>query len=105
MIEGEDVIKFELVQIVVVCNLYFYYCDVENIVNVVFDEIIDVLVGGNCVELCGFGVFFVKNCFLCFGCNLCIGDVVFVEEKWVLFFKIGKELCECFNFGQVDEDD
>lgn len=47
--------------------------------NVIFEEIVVVLVCGDCVELCGFGVFLVKYCFVCVGCNLCIGVYVLVD--------------------------
>ncbi len=53
MIEGEDVIKSELVQIVAARNPHLYHRDVENIVNAVLDEITDALAGGNRVELRG----------------------------------------------------
>lgn len=93
-------IWFELIQKFVDENLYFYQCDVECIVNFIFEEIIEVMVCGDWVELCGFGVFLVKQCDVCVGCNLCIGEFVVVEEKYVLFFKIGKFLRDCLN-GKV----
>ncbi len=105
MIEGEDVIKSELVQIVAARNPHLYHRDVENIVNAVLDEITDALAGGNRVELRGFGAFSVKNRPSRSGRNPRTGDAVFVEEKWVPFFKTGKELRERLNPGQADEDD
>jgi integration host factor subunit beta len=104
------VIKSELVQIVAARNPHLYHRDVENIVNAVLDEITDALSGGNRVELRGFGAFSVKNRPSRSGRNPRTGDSVFVEEKWVPFFKTGKELRERLNPGSdadvdIDEDD
>ena len=105
VIEGDDVIKSELVQIVAARNPHLYHRDVENIVNAVLDEITDALAAGNRVELRGFGAFSVKNRPSRSGRNPRTGDAVFVEEKWVPFFKTGKELRERLNPGQADQDD
>jgi len=94
------VIKSELVQIVAARNPHLYHRDVENIVNAVLDEITDALAGGNRVELRGFGAFSSRS-----GRNPRTGETVFVEEKWVPFFKTGKELRERLNPGMGDEDD
>jgi len=103
--EGAAVIKSELVQIVAARNPHLYHRDVENIVNAVLDEITDALAAGNRVELRGFGAFSVKNRPSRSGRNPRTGDSVFVEEKWVPFFKTGKELRERLNPGADDEDD
>ena len=71
----------------------------------VLDEITDALAAGNRVELRGFGAFSVKNRPSRSGRNPRTGDTVFVEEKWVPFFKTGKELRERLNPGQADEED
>ncbi|MCB1449689.1 MAG: HU family DNA-binding protein, partial [Nitratireductor sp.] len=49
------------------------------------------------VELRGFGAFSVKNRPARLGRNPRTGDKVEVEEKWVPFFKTGKELRERLN--------
>ncbi|WP_412050942.1 MULTISPECIES: integration host factor subunit beta [unclassified Hoeflea] len=90
-------IKSELVQAVAARNPHLYHRDVENIVNSVLDEITDALSQGNRVELRGFGAFSVKNRPPRSGRNPRTGDPVFVEEKWVPFFKTGKELRERLN--------
>lgn len=95
-------IKSELVQIVAARNPHLYHRDVENIVNAVLDEITDALAAGNRVELRGFGAFSVKNRPSRSGRNPRTGDSVFVEEKWVPFFKTGKELRERLNPGQAN---
>jgi integration host factor subunit beta len=90
-------IKSELVQIIADRNPHLYQRDVENIVNAVLDEITDTLATGNRVELRGFGAFSVKNRPAREGRNPRTGEMVHVEEKWVPFFKTGKELRERLN--------
>ena len=90
-------IKSELVQIIADRNPHLYQRDVENIVNAVLDEITDTLATGNRVELRGFGAFSVKNRPDREGRNPPTGEMVHVEEKWVPFFKTGKELRERLN--------
>jgi integration host factor subunit beta len=93
------VIKSELVQIIASRNPHLFQRDVENIVNAIFDEITTALTEGNRVELRGFGAFSVKNRPARNGRNPRTGETVDVEEKWVPFFKTGKELRERLNGG------
>lgn len=90
-------IKSELVQIIANRNPHLYQRDVENIVNAVLDEISGTLADGNRVELRGFGAFSVKNRPAREGRNPRTGEKVMVEEKWVPFFKTGKELRNRLN--------
>ncbi|MCB1384832.1 MAG: integration host factor subunit beta [Nitratireductor sp.] len=90
-------IKSELIQLIADKNPHLYQRDVENIVNAIFDEITDALAGGDRVELRGFGAFSVKNRQPRVGRNPKTGARVDVEEKWVPFFKTGKELRERLN--------
>ena len=90
-------IKSELVQIIAGRNPHLYQRDVETIVNAIFDEITQALCEGNRVELRGFGAFSVKNRPPRAGRNPRTGESVAVEEKWVPFFKTGKELRERLN--------
>lgn len=76
-------------------NLMLKY--IEEIVSTVFDEIETTLARGNRVELRGFGAFFVKNRKARTGRNPRTGETVTVEEKYVPFFKTGKELRERIN--------
>ena len=85
-------IKSELVQIITEKNPHLYQRDVEKIVNAILDEITDALASGNRVELRGFGAFSVKNRPARKGRNPRTGESVSVEEKWVPFFKTGKDL-------------
>ena len=90
-------IKSELVQIIANRNPHLFQRDVENIVNAVFDEITETLSDGNRVELRGFGAFSVKNRDARTGRNPRTGESVEVGEKWIPFFKTGKELRERLN--------
>ena len=90
-------IKSELVQRLGDANPHLYQRDVENIVNAVLDEIADALSRGQRVELRGFGAFSVKHRPARQGRNPRTGESVAVEEKWVPFFKTGKDLRERLN--------
>ena len=92
-------IKSELVQAIAERNPHLYQRDVENIVNAILDEITGALARGDRVELRGFGAFSVKNRPARTGRNPRTCDRVHVEEKWVPFFKTGKELRERLNLG------
>lgn len=94
-------IKSELVQTIAHRNPHLFQRDIENIVNAIFDGITDALAEGNRVELRGFGAFSVKNRPARVGRNPRTGESVEVDEKWVPFFKAGKELRERMN-GQRD---
>jgi integration host factor subunit beta len=91
------VIKSELVQIIAARNPHLFLRDVENIVSAIFDAVTEALAEGNRVELRGFGAFSVKNRPARTGRNPRTGDAVEVDEKWVPFFKTGKELRERLN--------
>jgi integration host factor subunit beta len=87
-------IKSELVQFIADKNPHLFQRDVENIV---FEEISNALSDGNRVELRGFGAFSVKNRLPRAGRNPKTGASVSVDEKWVPFFKTGKELRDRLN--------
>lgn len=70
---------------------------IEAIVSTIFDEIERALAEGDRVELRGFGAFYVKNRKARTGRNPRTGETVSVEEKYVPFFKTGKELRERIN--------
>ena len=90
-------IKSELVQMIADKNPHLYHRDVENVVNAILGEITQALSEGNRVELRGFGAFSVKNRPARKARNPKTGEQVSVEEKWVPFFKTGKELRERLN--------
>ena len=90
-------IKSELIAKIAATNVHLLHRDVERIINVVFDEIVDALARGERVELRGFGAFTVKHRTARQGRNPRTGDSVAVDEKFVPFFKTGKELREKLN--------
>lgn len=90
-------IKSELIEKIAAQNPHLFQRDVELIVNVIFDEIITSLSRGQRVELRGFGAFSVKHRPARSGRNPRTGDQVFVEEKYVPYFKTGKELHSRMN--------
>ena len=92
-------IKSELVQRLAQANPHLYQRDVENIVNAILEEIGDALSGGQRVELRGFGAFSVKHRPARQGRNPRTGANVEVEEKWIPFFKAGKEMRDRLNDG------
>ncbi len=90
-------VKSELVQIIARQNPHLFQRDVENIVNAIFEEISTALANGNRVELRGFGAFSVKSRSARNGRNPRTGEAVAVEEKWIPFFKTGKDLRDRLN--------
>jgi len=92
-------IKSELVQNIAERNPHLYQRDVEHIVNAVLEEIVSALSRGDRVELRGFGAFSVKNRPARIGRNPRTGEKVEVDEKFVPFFKTGKEMRERMNSG------
>ncbi|MDA1098953.1 MAG: integration host factor subunit beta [Proteobacteria bacterium] len=90
-------IKSELIARLAEQNPHLYQRDVERIVTTVFNEITDALQRGDRVELRGFGAFSVKRRPARIGRNPRTGDSVSVAEKFVPFFKTGKELRERLN--------
>jgi integration host factor subunit beta len=90
-------IKSELVQVIAARNPHLYQRDVEHIINAVFDAVTEALAKGDRVELRGFGAFSVKNRPARAGRNPRTGTKVEVTEKFVPFFKTGKEMRERLN--------
>jgi integration host factor subunit beta len=78
---------------------HLYQRDVERIVNTIFDEISGALSRGDRVELRGFGSFSVRKRNARVGRNPRTGETVNVDEKYLPFFKTGKELRERLNAG------
>ena len=69
----------------------------EMIVNSIFDSIGDALVGGDRVEIRGFGSFTVRERDAREARNPKSGDIVKISAKKTPFFKTGKELRERVN--------
>jgi len=85
-------IKSELIEKLAGTNPHLKQGAVEKVVNVIFDEITSALARGDRVELRGFGAFSVKHRPARLGRNPRTGDQVRVSEKYVPYFKTGKEL-------------
>ncbi|HUD53565.1 integration host factor subunit beta [Parvibaculum sp.] len=96
-------IKSELVARLAQANPHLYQRDVERIVSTIFDEISAALARGDRVELRGFGAFSVKSRPARTGRNPRTGAPVHVDEKFVPFFKTGKELRERLNNADIPE--
>lgn len=94
-------IKSELVQRLAEANPHLYQRDVERIVSTIFEEITKALARGDRVELRGFGAFSVKTRPARTGRNPRTGEAVDVSQKFVPFFKTGKELRERLNGGNA----
>lgn len=71
--------------------------EVEVIVDTVFNKMKDALKNKNRVELRGFGIFEVRKRPARLGRNPKSGQTVKVQERYVPFFKVGKELKEKVN--------
>ena len=104
-------IKSELIAKLAAANPHLFQRDVERIVSTIFEEIVAALERGDRVELRGFGAFSVKERPARTGRNPRTGEPVSVEQKFVPFFKTGKELRERLNNGALaglefsDEDE
>ena len=92
-----SMIKSELIAKLAEANPHLYQRDVERIVSTIFDEIAAALARGDRVELRGFGAFSVKTRPARVGCNPRTGETVHVAQKFVPYFKTGKDLRERLN--------
>jgi len=89
--------KSELIAKLATANPHLYQRDIERIVTTIFDEITDALASGDRVELRGFGAFSVKQRGARVGRNPRTGDAVEVSEKFIPYFKTGKQLRDKLN--------
>ena len=71
--------------------------DVEQVVDIFFDEISERLAGGGRVELRGFGAFSTRARDARQGRNPRTGESVQVEAKRVPYFRPGKEMRRVLN--------
>ena len=92
-------IKSELVARIAAQNPHLYQRDIENIVNTILGTVVDAMKSGDRVELRGFGAFSVRSRPARTGRNPRTGEKVPVSEKFVPFFKTGKEMRERLNDG------
>lgn len=73
--------------------------EIEQVVDIFFDEIAQRLAEGGRVELRGFGAFSTREREARSGRNPRTGETVPVPEKRVPYFKAGKEIRERLNEG------
>jgi len=78
-------------------NPHLFQRDIERIVNAIFESITLALARGQRVELRGFGAFSVKKREARTGRNPRTGEAVDVTEKFIPFFKTGKQLRDRLN--------
>ena len=90
-------IKSELIEKIAEENPHLYQRDIERIVSTIFEEITEAISSGNRVELRGFGAFSAKKREERMGRNPKTGEPVKVEQKFVPFFKTGKNLRKRLN--------
>lgn len=64
----------------------------EDVVNLIFDLMMQAMVKGDRIEIRGMGSFIVKNYGAYVGRNPKTGEAVEVRPKRLPFFKVGKEL-------------
>ena len=84
--------KSELVEQLSTTNSGLNKKEAELIVNTIFDSIGDALVGGDRVEIRGFGSFSIRERDAREARNPKSGEVVKIPSKKTPFFKTGKEL-------------
>ena len=89
--------KSELIARLTAANPHLYQRDLERIVSTIFDTITNALAAGERVELRGFGAFSVKRRSARTGRNPRTGESVHVTEKFIPYFKTGKQLREKLN--------
>jgi integration host factor subunit beta len=89
--------KSELIAKLANENTHLFQRDIENIVSTIFDEISNALAHGDRVELRGFGAFSIKGRGARVGRNPRTGESVEVGEKYIPYFKTGKQLRERLN--------
>lgn len=92
-------IRSELLQALAKDNPDLRADEVEQVVDIFFDEITKRLAEGGRVELRGFGAFSTRDREARSGRNPRTGETVEVPSKRVPYFKPGKEMRERLNKG------
>ena len=75
----------------------------EDVVNLIFDSLVDAMKAGDRIEIRGFGSFVVKNYEAYTGRNPRTGQSIQVKPKRLPFFKVGKELKERVDGEQATD--
>ncbi|OJW62736.1 MAG: integration host factor subunit beta [Sphingomonadales bacterium 63-6] len=90
-------IRSELLQVLAKDNPELRADEIEQVVDIFFDEIAQRLAEGGRVELRGFGAFSTRQREARTGRNPRSGEAVTVPSKRVPYFKPGKEIRERLN--------
>lgn len=98
-------IKSELVSLIASQNPHLHRGSVERIVDAVLEDIAEALAQGGRAELRRFGTFSVRKRSPRSGRNPQNGAAVFVEEKWVPFFRMAKDLQSRLNTANTRRND
>lgn len=96
--------KSDLIQSLADSLRHLSQAEVEVIIDTIFDKIKNALKKHHRVELRGFGIFEVRHRQARVGRNPKSGQSVDVQDRYVPFFKIGKELRERLNQELVQND-
>lgn len=91
-------LKSELIETLGLENPHLSPEEVERVVEIVFESITQTLEKGARVELRGFGTFSPRHRKARAGRNPRTGEIVPVPEKYVPFFRAGKELREKIDY-------
>ena len=89
--------KSELILKITKKNSFLYQKDVYKIIDTLFNSITKALKDGDRVELRGFGTFGLKELKARKSRNPRTGDTVFVKNKHIPYFRMGKRLKERIN--------
>ncbi|OJY63736.1 MULTISPECIES: integration host factor subunit beta [unclassified Rhizobium] len=90
-------IKSELIELISSRRPFLHLNDAEKIVDAILEEMSEALMRGDRVELRGFGAFSIRHRPPKSGRNPKTNTSIFIEQKWVPFFKAGKEMQERLN--------
>lgn len=75
----------------------------EDVVNLIFDSMVDAMKRGDRIEIRGLGSFVVKEYGAYVGRNPRTGESIQVKPKKLPFFKVGKELRETVDLKEEKE--
>lgn len=98
-------LRSELITVMAARHTNLAHSEVEEMVDIIFDEIARALERGDRVELRGFGAFSVRERDARQGRNPRTGQAVKVEPKRAPFFRCGKELRQKLNPDGDEADD
>ncbi|MBL0848677.1 MAG: integration host factor subunit beta [Candidatus Liberibacter ctenarytainae] len=90
-------IKSSLIDSIAKRNPHISHKDIVKMVNTLLEEMTLALAMGKRVEIRGFGIFSVRKRPARLGRSPHTREVISIKEKWIPFFKSGKNLKERLN--------